>query len=238
LPLLLVWLLSSIASAHYDPTLGRWLNRDPIEEGGGVNLYGFVGNDGVNYWDVLGMEMKQYNNQSATPKPIDNWKNDLVLHALSLSGAIVSGNTKPKWPLRQEVIKCDGCVLKISDTEMTVSIDILRSYLDGENKNTKVGKSNLTTIEHERRHENHAEANWNAAAKLINPFHNTDFKSESCCQKHAAFLKQVYTVWETINYLNDENFDCEEYNRCDGVKAARDRVLEASNSIVIPNCDD
>jgi len=54
LPLILVWLLSSIASAHYDPTLGRWLNRDPIAEDGGVNLYGFVGNDGVDRTDLLG----------------------------------------------------------------------------------------------------------------------------------------------------------------------------------------
>ena len=55
LPLLLVWLLSSIASAHYDPTLGRWLNRDPIAEHGGGNLYGFVGNDGVRKIDYLGL---------------------------------------------------------------------------------------------------------------------------------------------------------------------------------------
>jgi hypothetical protein len=36
--------------------LHRWLNRDPIEEEGGLNLYGFCGNDGVNRWDILGME--------------------------------------------------------------------------------------------------------------------------------------------------------------------------------------
>jgi RHS repeat-associated protein len=41
---------------YYSPELGRWLNRDPIEERGGPNLYGFVGNDGVNGWDYLGME--------------------------------------------------------------------------------------------------------------------------------------------------------------------------------------
>jgi RHS repeat-associated protein len=29
-----------------NPLTGRWLSRDPIEEAGGVNLYGFVGNDG------------------------------------------------------------------------------------------------------------------------------------------------------------------------------------------------
>ncbi|MDX1680729.1 MAG: RHS repeat-associated core domain-containing protein [Akkermansiaceae bacterium] len=40
---------------YYDPESGRWLNRDPIEERGGVNLYAFVNNDGVNAWDYLGM---------------------------------------------------------------------------------------------------------------------------------------------------------------------------------------
>jgi RHS repeat-associated protein len=33
---------------------GRWLSRDPIEERGGVNLNGFVGNDSVNAIDSLG----------------------------------------------------------------------------------------------------------------------------------------------------------------------------------------
>ena len=41
---------------YYDPRDGRWLNRDPIGEQGGPNLYGFVGNDGVNRWDYLGMK--------------------------------------------------------------------------------------------------------------------------------------------------------------------------------------
>jgi len=39
---------------YYDPLTGRWPSRDPIEERGGVNLYGFVGNDGENRWDNLG----------------------------------------------------------------------------------------------------------------------------------------------------------------------------------------
>jgi RHS repeat-associated protein len=39
----------------YNPELGRWLNRDPIGETGGLNLYGFVENDPVNWWDLLGL---------------------------------------------------------------------------------------------------------------------------------------------------------------------------------------
>ena len=40
---------------YYDPNTGRWPSRDPIEERGGKNLYGFVGNDGVLRIDYLGM---------------------------------------------------------------------------------------------------------------------------------------------------------------------------------------
>jgi len=40
---------------YYNPTQGRWLNRDPIKESGGVNLYGFAANDGVNKYDLFGL---------------------------------------------------------------------------------------------------------------------------------------------------------------------------------------
>jgi len=39
----------------YDSDLGRWLNRDPIEEEGGLNLYDYVANNPINYVDPLGL---------------------------------------------------------------------------------------------------------------------------------------------------------------------------------------
>jgi RHS repeat-associated protein len=42
----------------YKPDIGRWISRDPIRERGGLNLYGFVGNDPVNNVDPLGLECK------------------------------------------------------------------------------------------------------------------------------------------------------------------------------------
>ena len=39
----------------YDPNLQRWLNRDPIEEGGGINLYSFVANASPNNFDYNGL---------------------------------------------------------------------------------------------------------------------------------------------------------------------------------------
>jgi RHS repeat-associated protein len=40
---------------YYNPTTGRWINKDPIGEEGGLNLYGFVGNDGIMGHDLFGM---------------------------------------------------------------------------------------------------------------------------------------------------------------------------------------
>lgn len=39
---------------YYSPSLGRFVTRDPIEEQGGLNLYGFVSNNPITSWDYLG----------------------------------------------------------------------------------------------------------------------------------------------------------------------------------------
>ncbi|MBM5813085.1 MAG: RHS repeat-associated core domain-containing protein, partial [Gammaproteobacteria bacterium] len=53
---------------YYSPSQGRFLGSDPIEEEGGLNLYGFCGNNSINRWDLLGMEdptINGFNSQAA-----------------------------------------------------------------------------------------------------------------------------------------------------------------------------
>jgi len=40
---------------YYSPTTGRWLNRDPLGEAGGVNVYRSCSNSPINQFDVLGL---------------------------------------------------------------------------------------------------------------------------------------------------------------------------------------
>lgn len=60
--LLLLFLILAVvpASAFYNPNSGRWLNRDPLEEEGGVNLYGFVHNDSLSHFDPLGQHVDKW----------------------------------------------------------------------------------------------------------------------------------------------------------------------------------
>ena len=41
---------------YYSARLGRWVSRDPIEEQGGINIYGYVGNSSVEHVDPQGRQ--------------------------------------------------------------------------------------------------------------------------------------------------------------------------------------
>ncbi len=47
--------VAGYAYRYYDPVTGRWPTRDPIEEKGGINLYGFVRNRSISEIDAFGM---------------------------------------------------------------------------------------------------------------------------------------------------------------------------------------
>jgi RHS repeat-associated protein len=39
---------------YYSPSIGKWITRDPIGEDGGINLYVFVNNNAIMYYDAYG----------------------------------------------------------------------------------------------------------------------------------------------------------------------------------------
>ena len=84
---------------YYDANMGRWINRDPIGERGGNNLYGFVGNDGVNGWDYFGLLVNY--NKNVTKKEIEEAKK---FWTAVNSKAIIKGRLKCFKELLGEII--------------------------------------------------------------------------------------------------------------------------------------
>lgn len=50
------WPLEGVRNRAYDPGTGRWLNRDPIGEAGGMNLYAYGPNSPINGFDPDGAD--------------------------------------------------------------------------------------------------------------------------------------------------------------------------------------
>jgi len=77
----------------YDPNLQRWLNQDPIQEAGGINLYRYVGNSPINRVDPLGLFV------SADPNDANTVAQSFAGSAFSTwaAGTFESGTLTALW---------------------------------------------------------------------------------------------------------------------------------------------
>jgi hypothetical protein len=98
-----LWLLSQqCGQCFYDPNFQRWINRDPIMERGGCNLYTISRNDVINRFDPRGLQdsMESY----LLGQPVDPLA---LLHGLSqflqaltpLGGKCKNTSSSPEWAL-------------------------------------------------------------------------------------------------------------------------------------------
>jgi RHS repeat-associated protein len=70
--------LSYFGYRFYLPVLGRWMTRDPIGYEGGLNLYGFVGNNPTNYLDPFGHEYNPYFDYDPAGQAVGNAMRDVA----------------------------------------------------------------------------------------------------------------------------------------------------------------
>jgi RHS repeat-associated protein len=104
---------------HYSPMLQRWLNRDPIEEQGGVNLYGFCLNAPVNFYDHLGMWLEGDTTEDGNRRVYSKEKGDTfadLANRLSLDLDSIH-----KWA---KFVDEKGC--KVSVPNVWISADLLQ----------------------------------------------------------------------------------------------------------------
>jgi hypothetical protein len=85
---------------YYSPTLGRWINRDPSGEEGGINLYSFIRNDPINSWDYLGLIKYQFKEGRCKIYVTLTWS----IHFKDDSTGSWTSNQKQQWQKKAENI--------------------------------------------------------------------------------------------------------------------------------------
>jgi hypothetical protein len=84
---LLLWLLSSQPSeAFYNPSTGRWLTRDPVEEKGGPNLQVFCRNSPSTSIDMLGLRCTMLDPRTQPPRARDPGSGNCILPHMECDG--------------------------------------------------------------------------------------------------------------------------------------------------------
>jgi RHS repeat-associated protein len=195
---------------YYNPVTQRWLNRDPIEEEGGVNLYGFVGNDGVNFIDYLGMKItkRQVNEYTVMPNP--NLPLGLGFTEGQISTVVTFGDGGVIFgPSPQKVNVPDG--LKITKIEA--------SSKGNEFKNTE--KHELVHVEIYVRYTNMLadEINW-----LEREFCNPCYELAAAYGNAAANLRRLQTA------IENNMFDVQDYTATGRASSAILRVTNERNT--------
>jgi RHS repeat-associated protein len=113
----------------YSPELHRWLNRDPIDEDGGVNLYAFCENNAVNGVDVLGQWILYFDAGFSDQEIL---KISKIFKDLGLNTQLAL-NRAEKWQKTVDSLP-ECCVIKDKlKLEMKKLLEILRGVSDGLN---------------------------------------------------------------------------------------------------------
>ena len=89
----------------------KWLSRDHIAEQGGYNLYGFIGNDGVNKWDYLGKKINPFAPNGGNGGIFYAWDKDTLRDAGAKVKEIEGGLSFSYLMTTYDIkVKDNGCV--------------------------------------------------------------------------------------------------------------------------------
>ena len=169
----------------YHPVLMRWLNRDPIEEDGGLNLYGFCGNRSCYTIDSFGLRISMFIERKLNEKSINYRRRGTGRGFVSVELIRIS-------------MYCSRCIFKTSGQYSKImyilSPDNIRWNRRLTRYNVKWGnpRSNLkerdATIAHEMDHWN----SWLKVEEFILYLNSLDGKFLFFCESKAAKLKKEF----------------------------------------------
>jgi RHS repeat-associated protein len=188
---------------YYSPFFGRWLSRDPIGERGGVNLYGFVGNDGVNKWDKLGL-YPDVRLSSVQEVDFETFNNIVGANALDYDGFFVSVYEEP---ISFQVVDCEDGKQKIKVINSSMAEFKIVFRFGEQSKESRSGRS---ANDHEMTHYQYAVEYYVRLDGEVDAF-----AEKPQCPKCIRSIKDYlfyHKYWvASIRSSNDWKLDYEDY---------------------------
>jgi RHS repeat-associated protein len=183
---------------YYSPNTGRWLSRDPIEERGGLNPYGFVGNSPMILHDAVGLAFYY------------NWSIQFLEHQPRIwepgynmyAGAYTSAKRDPEPPDHWVRCRCGWRMDDFKETT-TISVHFTTTLNDAATQSYPSGRSML---DHEMVHAN-AELLYDAIRVPAYAFAYDRCLTPKCYHYTAIWLSQVtqlaHISRDVVNYATD-----------------------------------
>ncbi len=169
---------------HYAPKLGCWLSRDPIEENGGKNVYGFLENEPISSIDIRGLH-----DYKITILPDDE-----VNYVLKSIEGPAGGQTVGR-DTYSHAITCD-CDKRTKKYKPNITLKItLKSYivnegvfLDGRGKRTSKGVA--ITKAHENLHKKKIKEKIESVWGKYKSISENEYASRNLCIYNLAKIYQ------------------------------------------------
>jgi RHS repeat-associated protein len=99
---------------YYDPKTGRWPSRDPMGESGGLNVYNFVKNNGINWIDLLGLKGKKADpDKCCDQETIDKSEKELRKRYKEAYDAFQKRGIKPEGKGKRSCKNISGAVIGV-----------------------------------------------------------------------------------------------------------------------------
>jgi RHS repeat-associated protein len=205
---------------YYDPLTGRWPSRDPIEEEGGENLYGFVGNEGTGRVDRLGKKWIVGSKPQAPDHggiEAQNWSsswrdNVLWLDAWTQTQGVILPRLSTAYYLMRHYLEGSGSKYtinydKLIDENESVFNNIYKLQEEASNdvRKMSIGKNPVDIATDEWRHMDATENGW---LWSINGFESAGDGTAQCVVENGkAYLKLSvrFHLNDLYDFVNNSN---------------------------------
>jgi len=195
----------------YSPEAGRWVNRDPIGESGGINLYKFFRNNGMTSIDFLGLALtKSTATASSLPIRPDPALSGRIITRQDDSIGKFAGYTESLWPKSIADWKSKPVGGKTGSVAIVCKMEITMTHPPEIDPYTARGMDGRTIREHELIHAEMFIQWWNALKYEVDQF-ELQWCDKKCGDLAITYANAAKEYYMLSAFQDNLDFDVSAY---------------------------